>query len=292
MAHPHPQSLVSADDALPDTPALSLHTEAMQIEYLQYPPGEGHYHARDEHTVFVNLAQRPIYYLHTQDGKTHTGLHRPGEMLITPANTPLFARWEGTEQCLQIRLSDRFLRTVAQETLMANSDRLTLLPQFQCHQAPIQAIATLLLTELEQQQPGGALYADSLANALAVQLLRSHGSTRSHLPTYDGGLLPQHLNQVLDYINAYLDQDIKLAKLAQLLGMSPFHFSRLFKQSVGKSPHQYLIQQRVERAKQLLKCSDQAIVDIALECGFNSHSHLSKQFRQQTGMTPKAYRTH
>ena len=78
--------------------------------------------------------------------------------------------------------------------------------------------------------------------------------------------------------------------MAQLLDMSPFHFSRLFKQSIGMTPHQYLSQQRVERAKQLLKKTDRLIIDIALECGFSSHSHLSKQFRQITGITPKAYR--
>jgi AraC family transcriptional regulator len=96
--------------------------------------------------------------------------------------------------------------------------------------------------------------------------------------------------QVLDYINDYLNQDIKLADLAALLDMSQFHFSRLFKQSIGITPYQYLLQQRVERAKQLLKQTERSIMDIALECGFNSHSHLSKQFRQVTGMSPRAYR--
>jgi AraC family transcriptional regulator len=95
---------------------------------------------------------------------------------------------------------------------------------------------------------------------------------------------------VLNYIDAYLDKNIKLADLAQLLDMSPFHFSRLFKQSIGMTPHQYLSQQRVERAKELLKKTDRLIIDIALECGFSSHSHLSKQFRQITGITPKTYR--
>jgi AraC family transcriptional regulator len=94
----------------------------------------------------------------------------------------------------------------------------------------------------------------------------------------------------LDYIHDNLHQDIKLADLAQLLSMSQFHFSHLFKQSIGISPYQYLFQQRVERAKQLLKQTERSITDIALACGFNSHSHLSKQFRQLTGMTPKAYR--
>ncbi|WP_293028014.1 helix-turn-helix domain-containing protein [Moorena sp. SIO3I8] len=123
-----------------------------------------------------------------------------------------------------------------------------------------------------------------------MNLLRQHAATKPQLPIYQGGLPLRQLQQIIDYIDTNLDRDIKLAELARLLDMSQFHFSRLFKQSIGMSPYQYLIQQRVERAKQLLKLKDRLIVDIALECGFNSHSHLSKKFREFTGMTPKAYR--
>lgn len=268
----------------------TLLTETMQVELLQFPPGEGHAHSQDRHTLFVNLTTRPIHYFQSQDGKTHTGLYRRGDFSITPADMPFFARWQGTEHCLKIELCDRFLRSVAQETLAGNSDSLTLLPTFQNQNPQVEAIATMVLAELQHNQPGGTLYLDSLANVLAVQLLRNHGSTQAQLPNYPGGLPPYHLNPILDYIEANLTQDIKLADLAQLLSMSPFHFSRLFKQSMGIAPHQYVIQQRVERAKRLLQQTDQAIIDIALECGFNSHSHLSKQFRQVTGITPRQFR--
>jgi AraC family transcriptional regulator len=211
-------------------------------------------------------------------------------MLITPANTPLFVRWEGNENCLKIQLPDAFLKQVAEETLGKDGDRLTLVPTFQSRNQQLEAIANLVLVEAQHRQPGGALYLDSLANALAVQLLRHHGTTAVQLQRYQGGLPTYQLNQVLDYVDATLAEDIKLADLAKLLGMSPFHFGRMFKQSIGISPHQYVIQQRVERAKRLLKQTDQAIIDIALECGFNSHSHLSKQFRQVTGVTPKEFR--
>lgn len=264
---------------------------AVQIDLLQYPSGEANCLFEGEHTLFMSLAARPIHYVHAQDGKTYTGLYRRGEMLITPANTPLFARWEGDENCLQIRLTDEFVRNVARETVVGDCDRITLKPEFQAQNPQLESISTMLLNEFQQGSLSNHLYIDSLSNILAVNLLRQHATTRPHLPTYKGGLPSRQLRHVLDYIDANLDQDIKLVSLANLLDMSQFHFSRLFKQAVGLSPYQYLIQQRVERAKQLLKRTDRLITDIALDCGFSSHSHLSKQFRQLTGMTPKAFRS-
>lgn len=263
--------------------------ENIQVQHLQNRSGEGSCLFQDKHTLFISLAPRPIYYLQAQDGKTHTGFYRKGDILITPANTPLFVRWEGDEDCLLIQLTTEFLQRVANETYR-EGDRLELLPAFGQRDSHIEAIATMLLNEFQQDTPSNRLYLDSLANVLAVNLLRQHATTKPQLPVYEGGLPNRQLQQVLDYIEAHLDCEIKLIDLAQLLDMSSFHFSRLFKQSIGLSPHQYLIQQRVERAKRLLKQSDRLIIDIALECGFNSHSHLSKQFRQLTGMTPKVYR--
>ncbi|NES93747.1 MAG: helix-turn-helix transcriptional regulator [Desertifilum sp. SIO1I2] len=115
-------------------------------------------------------------------------------------------------------------------------------------------------------------------------------NTKVQLPAYKGGLSQRQLLHILNYIQEHLDRDIKLADLSNQLGISQFHFIDLFKQSVGTTPYQYLLQQRIERAKQLLKEGDRSIIDIALLCGFNSHSHLSKQFRQLTGITPKQYR--
>ncbi|WP_081942973.1 AraC family transcriptional regulator [Myxosarcina sp. GI1] len=260
------------------------------LQHLQNPAGEGSCCFEGEHTVFISLAPRPIEYVQVQDGKTHTGLYQRGEILITPANTPLFVRWSGNEDCLQIQLTTKFLQSIAQETLDRDSDRLELIPGFQIRDARLEAIAMMLFTEHQQDHFDNGLYLDSLTNVLAVNLLRNHTASKPQFPIYKGGFSPRQLGQVLDYIDAYLDRNIKLADLAQLLGMSPFHFSRLFKQSIGMTPHQYLSQQRVERAKELLKKTDRLIIDIALECGFSSHSHLSKQFRQITGITPKAYR--
>ncbi len=264
--------------------------EEILVEQFQPPAGEVKAYHSDEHSICLSLAPRPVGLLLTQGDKTRTGLYAKGDFCITPAQMPFFARWHGDDHYLQIRIASGFIQSVARETLDKNPDQLELLPEFRTRDPQLEAIGMMLLAELKQEKLGGRLYIESLTNVLAVHLLRQYAAAKPRLAIYEGGLPERQLLQVLEYINEHLNQDIKLADLAQLLGMSQFHFSHLFKQSIGTAPYQYLLQQRVERAKQLLKQTDQSIMDIAFLCGFNSHSHLSKQFRQLTGTTPKAYR--
>ncbi len=275
---------------LPCLSSKSQGWENILVEQFQHPSGEGKTHYSEEHTICLSLASRPVRFLQVKGGKTHTSLYGKGDISITPAEMPFFARWEGDDHYLQIRIASRFIQQVAREALAINPDHLELLPEFRTRDSQIEAIGLMLLTELQQGNSGSRLYIESLANVLAIHLIRQYAVTHPQIPIYEGGLPQRQLLQVLTYINDNLEQDMKLADLAALLEMSQFHFSHLFKRSIGIAPYQYLLQQRIERAKQLLKHSDQSIMEIALICGFNSHSHLGKQFRQLTGMTPKAYR--
>lgn len=245
------------------------------------------FHYSDEHAICLSLAPRPVRLLQIQGGKTYAGLYGKGDISITPAKVPFFARWDRDDHYLQIRIASSFIQNVARETIC---EQVELRCEFRTRDPQIEAIAMLLFAELKQENLGGRLYIESLANFLAVHLLRQYSALKPRLSVYEGGLRERQLSQVLEYINEHLNQDIKLADLAKLLGMSQFHFSHLFKRSIGTAPYQYLLQQRIERAKQLLRQTDQSIMEIAFLCGFNSHSHLSKQFRQLTGMTPTAYR--
>ena len=104
------------------------------------------------------------------------------------------------------------------------------------------------------------------------------------------GLTHSQLQQILNYIHTHLDRELSLAEVAEIINISPTYFASLFKQAMGVSPHQYVIQQRVERAKMMLSKTDLAIADIALQVGFSSQSHLTQQFKRLTGMTPKQVR--
>ncbi|HEY9665100.1 MAG TPA: hypothetical protein V6C65_42205, partial [Allocoleopsis sp.] len=213
----------SEPSSLPPLSSATLGWEHLRVEQCQYPPGEATCGEEEDHTIYLSLASRPIRLLQIQAGKTYSGLYSKGDFSITPAKTPIFARWEGVDHYLQIRIADRFVQRVAQESLSMNVDRLEFLSEFRVRDPHLESIAMLLLAELKPDHLGGKLYIESLANVLAVHLLRHYAATKPRLPVYEGGLPERHLLQVLDYIHDHLDQEIKLADLAALLNMSQFH---------------------------------------------------------------------
>ncbi len=129
-----------------------------------------------------------------------------------------------------------------------------------------------------------------MATALAAHCL-TYYSTRKHiLMEYEDGLSKYKLKQAIEYINEHFSENVSLAEISAELAMSQYYFCRLFKQSTGMTPHAYLIQQRVERSKQLLKQTEWTINNIAIECGFANPSHFAKCFRRYTGISPKQFR--
>ncbi len=153
----------------------------------------------------------------------------------------------------------------------------------------ISNVGMALLAELESQSLGGRLYAESLANVLAVHLLR-HYTTADLEHRIIGGLSGHRLQLVLEFVADNYGTDLSIADLAQVAGMSLFHFAREFKRSTGTTPHQYLIKLRIERAKALLAESKLPLVEVGFRSGFSHQSHFTRLFRRITGTTPHSYR--
>ncbi|MBD0335456.1 MAG: helix-turn-helix domain-containing protein [Cyanobacteria bacterium Co-bin13] len=275
---------------MPIVSSQNLGWQTLLVEEFRQPAGGVALQAEANPVVVLSLSTQP-HRIHQQMGDCHhTGLYRQGDLCITPAGLPSGYHAEGDDHYLYVQVASAFLQQVAEEALEIDPTQVELLPNFQVRNFQLEQLLRLLQAELHQGGRMGQLYAESLANALVVNLLQDYSAARPRLAVYEGGLGDRKLLQVTNYIDEALDQNIKLADLAQLAGMSQSHFSRLFKQSMGLSPHQYLLHQRVERAKQLLKHTNQSLIEIALACGFDSHSHFSRQFRQLTGVTPKGYR--
>lgn len=151
-------------------------------------------------------------------------------------------------------------------------------------------LGLMLLEKQSLDGPMERLFADSLTIALTVCLLRAEAVQHLDQPLRKGGLPVRHLQRVTDYVQGHLDRNISLQELADVTGLSAYHFARLFREAAGQTPHQYVLTQRINKAKQLLDESKLSILEICQEAGFESQSHFTKVFHRQTGITPKNYR--
>jgi AraC-like DNA-binding protein len=109
-------------------------------------------------------------------------------------------------------------------------------------------------------------------------------------PRWRGGLPPRVLRRVQEYIDSHLGENLELEQLALTAGLSLYHFARAFKTSVGVPPHQFVLQRRLSRARDLLTSTDRPIADIAIAAGFSDQSHLARHFRQSFAVSPIAFR--
>lgn len=258
----------------------------VHLSYYQHPPHEIPETVSEQHLILVHL-EIPIQAEQTLDTRFEKNQFQVGDILIVPAHTPHYARWDTEHRYLILTLEpNAFLYTV-QAT--QDWDMVELVPHFATADPLVHGIGLALKAELESNSLGGRLYVDSLSTTLFTHLLRHYTAQKPVLLAQAGGLPTYRLRQVIEYVDADLDRDLALAELAAVAKMSPNYFTHLFKQSTGLTPHQYVIQRRVERAKQLLREGKLALADIALQVGFAHQSHLNRHFKRWVGVTPKSF---
>jgi AraC family transcriptional regulator len=184
---------------------------------------------------------------------------------------------------VDLRLSASLVRRVA-EDLGLSAERAGLRPLHHATDPQIEHVAWALEAERRGGFPNGLLYRESLGVALAVHLLG-----RYRAPTTEGrGLSPAQRQRVVDYIEAHLDEDLSLERLARVAGVSGSYFKALFKRSTGVPAHAYVVQRRVERARALLLRGDLPASEVALQAGFSHQSHMARCMRRVLGVSPSA----
>jgi AraC family transcriptional regulator len=248
-----------------------------------------------EHVVMLNVG-RPYRLEERLDGRVYRTFGVKGDVALVPAGTPTEFRSPSREgqtvESLAISLDPGFVRRVAAEADL-DPDGVELIGTLGGRDPEIERIGASLLPEIGANDPFGDLYMDSLANLLAVHLVRRHSSLgrRRARETDPRGVLPAGaLRRVTDYVEENLADSLTLDELSAVAHMSPFHFSRLFKASTGLSPHRYVVGRRVERARDLLAKTGLPLHEVACLAGFTDQSHLAKLFRRHLGVTPRRYR--
>ncbi|GAB4532044.1 MAG: hypothetical protein Tsb0014_16090 [Pleurocapsa sp.] len=263
---------------------LTLHYRHDLPGELEAPQGFTHHLI----TFFLTENQRQITNFDSYG--EYEGKMTPGEFYLCPAKVSSFTSWKVSDKTLHLILNPNFLEQVARETECLNSEKVELLPILKSQDSQIEQIVRLLFQEMQSNSFGQKLLLESLSDVLAVHLLRNYGVFKPVFRQYTDGLGSYRLHQTIDYIQTNLDRNLSLELMAKQIGLSRYYFATQFKQAMGISPYQYINQQRIEKAKKLLKQQDRAIADIAFECGFSSQSHFSKVFRQYVSTTPKRYR--
>lgn len=193
-------------------------------------------------------------------------------------------------QAVNVILDTGLIYKTALECLDLDSSSIELPNTMAIQDMLLSSISIELLNEANNQSLLGKIYVETLSQLMIIRLLNRHIRIRLGIKTGKGGL-PRHLqNRIGDYINENLAGDISINVLATLAGLSSYHFIRMFNRSFGVPPHQYVLTRRIEKAKQLLTYSALSMTQVALEVGYQSHSHFSNAFRRFTGYTPSQFR--
>lgn len=245
---------------------------------------------RHEHPeVFINMVVGGTSkYEVTTKGRSFRYSSRPGTIFLLPQGTEDEIHWAGPSDHLVLAIHPRLIAQALEET--AHEPDVELTDHWNLADGHISTLLNEMAADLNDGSPAGRVYGEALATALSVYLLKRYAVRPRSPAAFKGGLPGYRLKRVLDYIGSNLDQNISLSDLAAIAGMSPHYFAELFKQSIGRSPHSYILLQRIERAKEALRNPARNILDAALDAGFQNSSHFSRMFRRIEGTSPTKFR--
>lgn len=268
----------------PSTERSAAGSALPQLDVLISPVPVGRFDSPldGRHVLCLHLgAPVPVSYRAGRHERQGVRLH--GQFCVVPGGSS--TRWTLSlpARSLLLRLAPSLWRDTAHSLGAGSGDQLA--PAIHIRDPQVERIGWMMQAEQRDGFPGGRLFADGLAAALAARLLALQ--SRKPLAAVAAGALPTwRLRRVLEYIEAHLERDLRLAELAAVAGFSVSHFKPLFKQATGLPAHRFVLERRVERARTLLQEGRGSISEIAQACGFSHASHMARSLRRSLGATP------
>ncbi len=259
------------------------------VEQHQFPNSELADVMFKQHVIAINVGQS-ITWEFKKEGQFRRFFKVRGALSFSPSHQPISA-WLKAEKgmfanFLFLTLDSVFVRRVA-EGLEFDADRIELIEQQRSSDPTLHHIAMALRVGVQSGAALDRIYGEGLATALAIHLLREYGAAVLGPKRHYGGLPREKLVRAVEYIQDQLAADLTVSGIAQAVGMSPYYFTRLFKESTGQSPHQYVVEARVRKAKKLLTTGKFTISEAAHHVGFVDQSHLTRHFKRVFGLPPK-----
>jgi len=298
--------------SLPGTETGPLNADRIELSYSQTPIAKGFGSlgmsaALWQSDVFANSeASRPACP-HTHmietclfgggesslfiDGRHvfHRRIAPGSTALVRAGEAPRSVTYSACGQCMHLYLPDKLLQQSATEEF--NCPGSVELQQRGLQDDPMIArMGRLVAQEIQAPSGGSQMMLDSVSLALTVRMLRTWSRLTECSDLLTSGLAPWQQKRTIEVLQSRYADDLSIADLAAEARLSPFHFIRSFKRSVGVPPHQYLTKIRLQRACVLLETTNLAITDVAFETGYQSPAHFARLFRRHYGLTPTAYR--
>jgi AraC family transcriptional regulator len=258
------------------------------VNHCRLDPGDLPEHQYTSHKVIVILDGDTLCEMTTDGGRPKETYPTTGSICIVPSGHRQRVRVGGRLEYLSISIDSTIMARAAGGFRWMTSSGV---PAYILDRDPvIWQVSMGFMKELEGSHENSALFAESLAKVLAVHLVRNYSGDEPVAHALRGGLTGRAVRQVERYVEEHLEQGPTVAEMAEIVELSPYHFAREFKRATGLSPHQFLTERRIDRAKSLLAETGLPIAEIGLIVGFSSQSHFTRLFRKLTSVTPNAFR--
>lgn len=224
------------------------------------------------------------------EGRWKEAQCHPGDFSLLTRSQPSHWRWVAPVDVTHVYVSGDLVTRLAAEVFERPMVEVRLNDLLQAQDAVVTGIVTAIINEIGDPATGGGLYIDALSVQLVVHLLRHYASVEPIATSERSQFAPALRRRLIGYIEARLDQNLTLKELADVANMGVWNFSRHFRASFQTSPHRYIVERRLERARTLLSQDRLPVKTVAFMCGFSDQAHLTRAMRARMGCTPAALR--
>jgi AraC family transcriptional regulator len=214
----------------------------------------------------------------------------PGDVSLLTRSQRSHWHWTEEIDVSHVYLSESLVSGICAEVTDRSIADVRLQDVVKTHDPIVTATVAAITGEARQQALGGGLYVEAAATQLVVHLLRKYARVTFRERTGEGGLSPAQVRRMTDYIESRLHEQLSLETLAAVAGMGVWTFTRHFRESFGRTPHAYIIERRIDRARRLLVEGSLPIKEVASVCGFADQAHMTRLFRAHLHTTPATLR--
>jgi|HubBroStandDraft_5_1064220.scaffolds.fasta_scaffold37540_2 AraC family transcriptional regulator len=214
----------------------------------------------------------------------------PGDVSLLTRSQRSHWHWTEEIDVSHVYLSESLVSGICAEVTDRSIADVRLQDVVKTHDPIVTATVAAITGEARQQALGGGLYVEAAATQLVVHLLRKYARVTFRERTGEGRLSPAQVRRMTDYIESRLHEQLSLETLAAVAGMGVWTFTRHFRESFGRTPHAYIIERRIDRARRLLVEGSLPIKEVASVCGFADQAHMTRLFRAHLHTTPATLR--